>query len=163
MVDSIRSNAINFCIGPAGTGKTYTSLKIAEEMAGAGKSVLFLVPSLNLLSQTLTEWTQFSDTPITSFAVCSDGDVGKKQKGDDRNMLIHELEYPATTDAKKLAKAVEQTKIETRIIKWALSSVGRASPLQGEGQWFEPTSAHHIKKGLKPTRLQAFFISKIRK
>lgn len=41
-----------------GTGKTYTSLKIAEEMAGKGKRVLFLVPSLSLLSQSLTEWTQ---------------------------------------------------------------------------------------------------------
>ncbi len=29
------------------------------------------------------------------------------------------------------------------LTEWALSSVGRASPLQGEGQWFEPTSAHH--------------------
>ena len=38
-----------------GTGKTYTSLKIAEEQAGAGKLVLFLVPSLSLLSQTLTD------------------------------------------------------------------------------------------------------------
>ncbi|MEN9974161.1 MAG: hypothetical protein RLZZ282_167, partial [Verrucomicrobiota bacterium] len=40
-----------------GTGKTFTSLKIAEDVAGKDKRVLFLVPSLNLLSQTLTEWT----------------------------------------------------------------------------------------------------------
>lgn len=38
-----------------GTGKTFTSLKIAEGLAGKGKRVLFLVPSLSLLSQTLTE------------------------------------------------------------------------------------------------------------
>ena len=47
-----------------GTGKTFTSLKIAEELAGKGKRVLFLVPSLNLLSQSLTEWTQQSATPL---------------------------------------------------------------------------------------------------
>jgi predicted helicase len=41
-----------------GTGKTFTSLKIAEVQAGKGKRVLFLVPSLALLSQTLTEWTR---------------------------------------------------------------------------------------------------------
>ena len=38
-----------------GTGKTFTSLKIAEHMAGhsgRGGRVLFLVPSLSLLSQT---------------------------------------------------------------------------------------------------------------
>jgi predicted helicase len=66
-----------------GTGKTFTSLKIAEELAGAGKRVLFLVPSLALLSQTLTEWTQESATPLHSFAVCSDSDVGKKRAKDD--------------------------------------------------------------------------------
>lgn len=37
-----------------GSGKTYTALKIAEALAGKGKRVLFLVPSLNLLSQTLS-------------------------------------------------------------------------------------------------------------
>ncbi|WP_375642777.1 DEAD/DEAH box helicase family protein, partial [Bartonella sp. CM100XJJH] len=34
-----------------GTGKTFTSLKIAETLAGKGKRVLFLVPSLALVSQ----------------------------------------------------------------------------------------------------------------
>jgi predicted helicase len=88
-----------------GTGKTFASLKIAEELAGAGKRVLFLVPSLALLSQTLTEWTQESDTKLQSFAVCSDSDVGKKRKKDDDTVqtFVHELQYPATTDAKRLA------------------------------------------------------------
>jgi len=58
-----------------GTGKTFTSHKIAEELAGRGKRVLFLVPSLSLLSQTLTEWTQESAIPLHSFAVCSDNGV----------------------------------------------------------------------------------------
>jgi predicted helicase len=53
-----------------GTGKTFTGLKIAEKLAGANKRVLFLVPSLSLLSQTLTEWTQETTTPLHSFAVC---------------------------------------------------------------------------------------------
>jgi predicted helicase len=91
-----------------GTGKTFTSLKIAEDIAGPGKRILFLVPSLALLSQTLTEWTQESVTPMHSFAVCSDSDVGKKrQKGDDSIQIYsHELRYPATTNPASLAKAV---------------------------------------------------------
>lgn len=94
-----------------GTGKTFTSLKIAEECAGAGKRVLFLVPSLSLLSQTLTEWTQESTTPLHSYAVCSDNEVGKKKDKtaiDAVTTLSHELQYPATTDAKKLAENVEK-------------------------------------------------------
>lgn len=88
-----------------GTGKTFTSLKIAEQIAGAGGRVLFLVPSLNLLAQTLTEWTQESGTALHSFAVCSDSDVGKKRSKDDDvvQTLVHELRYPATTDPGRLA------------------------------------------------------------
>ena len=91
-----------------GTGKTFTSLKIAEKLAGKGKRVLFLVPSLSLLSQTLTEWTQESTTPLHSFAVCSDNDVGKKRKKDDDivQTFTHELRYPATTNAQQLAKEI---------------------------------------------------------
>jgi predicted helicase len=88
-----------------GTGKTFTSLKIAEDQAGRGKRVLFLVPSLSLLSQTLTEWTQESEIPLHSFAVCSDSDVGKKRKKDDDvvQTFTHELRYPATTEPSRLA------------------------------------------------------------
>ncbi|MDO8330310.1 MAG: type ISP restriction/modification enzyme [Fluviicoccus sp.] len=93
-----------------GTGKTFTSLKIAEKLAGKGKRVLFLVPSLSLLSQTLTEWTQESETPLHSFAVCSDSDVGNKRKKDEDvvQTYAHELRYPATTEPSRLAK--EMTK-----------------------------------------------------
>lgn len=99
--DAERGKLIMAC----GTGKTFTSLKIAEQQAGKGKRVLFLVPSLSLLSQTLTEWTQESETPLHSFAVCSDSDVGKKRKAEDDAVQVftHELRYPATTKADRLA------------------------------------------------------------
>ena len=100
--DKDRGKLIMAC----GTGKTFTSLKIAEQLAGKNKRVLFLVPSLALLSQTLTEWTQQSQVPLHSFAVCSDAEVGKKRKKDDDvvQTFVHELRYPATTDAKRLAE-----------------------------------------------------------
>ena len=99
--DADRGKLIMAC----GTGKTLTSLKIAEEVAGKGKRVLFLVPSLSLLSQTLTEWTQETAIPLHNFAVCSDSDVGKKRKKDDDivQTFTHELRYPATTNGEKLA------------------------------------------------------------
>jgi predicted helicase len=91
-----------------GTGKTLTSLKIAEQLVGEGSLVLFLVPSLALLSQTLTEWTQESETRLQSFAVCSDSDVGKKRRKDNDTVqtFVHELQYPATTDAARLAAEI---------------------------------------------------------
>ena len=89
-----------------GTGKTFTSLKIAEQVAGKNKRVLFLVPSLALLSQTLTEWTQQSQTPLHCFAVCSDAEVGKRRNATDDvvQTYVHELRYPATTAPDRLAE-----------------------------------------------------------
>lgn len=88
-----------------GTGKTFTSLRIAEELAGRGKNVLFLVPSLALLSQTLDEWTQQTSLGIRSFAVCSDSDVGKKKDDDNIVVGISDLKFPATTNPQSLVKA----------------------------------------------------------
>ncbi|WP_375660879.1 DEAD/DEAH box helicase [Bartonella sp. CL71SXKL] len=89
-----------------GTGKTFTSLKIAEHIAGKGKRVLFLVPSLALVSQTIREWTADAQVPLRSFAVCSDTKVGKRRKNQDDivGMETSDLVLPATTDAKALAK-----------------------------------------------------------
>ncbi|UNE54991.1 DEAD/DEAH box helicase [Bartonella machadoae] len=88
-----------------GTGKTFTSLKIAETLAGQGKRVLFLVPSLALMSQTIREWTSDTDIPLRSFAVCSDTQVGKRRKNqeDAADFNASDLVLPATTDAKELA------------------------------------------------------------
>ena len=84
-----------------GTGKTFTSLKIAEAMLPKGGNVLFLVPSISLLSQTLREWSAESSQAIRSFAVCSDTKVGKN-KGENDDIASFDLAYPATTNAKKL-------------------------------------------------------------
>ena len=93
-----------------GSGKTFAALKLAEKIAGKGGRVLFLVPSLNLLSQTLTEWTQEAEIPLHSYAVCSDSEVGKRRKSDDDDfqMLAHELQYPATTEPKHLAQEMQK-------------------------------------------------------
>ena len=87
-----------------GTGKTFASLKIAEHLAGKGGRVLFLVPSLSLMSQSVTEWTCDSALELRSFAVCSDTKVGKRKASDDiADLEVHDLAFPATTNASKLA------------------------------------------------------------
>jgi predicted helicase len=90
-----------------GTGKTYTGLIIAQSLAGKGGRVLFLVPSLSLMSQTIREWSIDATIPLRSYAVCSDVQVGvNKAKDDDLTDIdITDLEIPATTSAWGLAKA----------------------------------------------------------
>jgi predicted helicase len=86
-----------------GTGKTYTSLIIAEQRVGRGGRVSFLVPSIALLSQSSRDWTRDASVPLRCFAVCSDSQAGRNEE----DMHIHELAYPVTTDAAKLAHALK--------------------------------------------------------
>lgn len=82
-----------------GTGKTFTALRLAEKTTPENGKILFLAPSISLVAQTLREWTAEALTPIHAFVVCSDSKVGK----DEEDIRTHDLAYPATTDAKKLA------------------------------------------------------------
>ena len=87
-----------------GTGKTYTSLKIAERQAGAGGRVLFLVPSLSLLSQSLREWAAHHQwAGIRTFAVCSDTKVGRTNE----DINSYDMAIPPTTDGRKLADGLQ--------------------------------------------------------
>lgn len=85
-----------------GTGKTFTSLRIAEELAGAGRSVLFLVPSIQLLSQSLREWMANAELDVRAFAVRSDVRVGRRAASDDADQLPIDLTEPASTDPQTL-------------------------------------------------------------
>ena len=88
-----------------GTGKTLTSLRIAEQLVGKGGCILYLVPSLSLMSQTIRKWTHDAELKLRSFAVCSDVHVGKRRARDDLSDInIHDLAYPATTDAVRLGE-----------------------------------------------------------
>ena len=91
-----------------GTGKTFTSLRIAEDLVGVGQSVLYLVPSLALMSQTVREWAADATVPIRTFAVCSDAQVGRRQRRNDDliDMDVLDLAFPATTDPARLAARI---------------------------------------------------------
>ncbi|WP_375634393.1 MULTISPECIES: DEAD/DEAH box helicase [unclassified Bartonella] len=104
-----------------GTGKTFTSLKIAEDLAGEGKFVLFLVPSLALMSQTVREWTTDAGIGLRSFAVCSDTQVGKRRKNSDdvAEIDVFDLAFPATTDAAKLAEQVAKSVADKMTVVFA--------------------------------------------
>lgn len=98
-----------------GTGKTFTSLRLAEEMVGAGGAVLFLVPSISLLSQTVREWSNNANVPLNTLAVCSDAKATRKH--DDADISAVDLALPATTNVATLtanwAEAVKETEKTT--------------------------------------------------
>lgn len=96
-----------------GTGKTFTSLKIAEQEA---KRVLFLVPSIALLGQTLREWTAQTDTPIYPVCVCSDAEITRdSQKNEEDGALssIVDLALPASTNVRNIVKQLRYAETQS--------------------------------------------------
>ena len=112
VLDGFEASDRGKMIMACGTGKTFTSLRLAEKVVPENGTVLFLAPSISLVAQTLREWTAQAETPIHAFVVCSDSKVGR----DEEDMRTHDLAYPATTDSKKLARAVQAVSNERRTV-----------------------------------------------
>ena len=87
-----------------GTGKTFTTLKIAEEIAGTEGRVLYLVPSISLLSQAMREWSEQRTIDHSYIGVCSDTRVGGSTSED---ASVQELKIPVTTDPLKISLALQ--------------------------------------------------------
>ncbi len=86
-----------------GTGKTFTSLRLAERVAeanGGRARVLFLVPSIALLSQTMKEWLAQTRMDLKPYAVCSDSKVSKKAE----DIASYDLEIPVSTNGAAIAE-----------------------------------------------------------
>ena len=135
-LDSINATQIYFqnhergkLIMSCGTGKTYTSLKIAEKLYPNGK-ILFLVPSIALLSQTLSEWSTFADLPLDSICVCSDVTASKGRSEDSQQNM--DLALPATTDVDKIVERFRQNNPKTglKVVFSTYQSLERISESQ---------------------------------
>ena len=90
-----------------GTGKTFTALKIAEEIAGTEGRVLYLVPSISLLSQAMREWSEQRGVPHSYVGICSDKYAGDTD-GTIEDSSIQELKIPVTTDLSEISRALHK-------------------------------------------------------
>ena len=90
-----------------GTGKTFTSLKIAENETGGRGLVLFLAPSIALVGQTLREWTAETSADIFPVCICSDPEVSKsrsKRDEDQDGYSVTDLAFPASTNVDDIVR-----------------------------------------------------------
>jgi predicted helicase len=87
-----------------GTGKTFNTLRIAENETKGKGLILFLVPSISLLGQALREWSADAEEPINAVCICSDPEVSKKKtKNDDSDSFsVVDLALPASTSVKEI-------------------------------------------------------------
>lgn len=110
-LNHFRENDRGQLIMAPGTGKTFTSLKIAEAMAREASkeqyTILYLVPSIQLLTQTLRGWNNDTEMTMSSMAVTSDRNASRGSvKQDESNISIKasDIGYPATTSSKKVVE-----------------------------------------------------------
>lgn len=106
------SNDRGQLIMACGTGKTFTSLLIAQKLLenSDGKptgTVLFLVPSISLLNQSLNAWMSDTEPPMQAICVCSDAKASRKKSSananDDTTEELIDLALPASTNSNVIA------------------------------------------------------------
>lgn len=99
-----KSNDRGKLIMACGTGKTFTSLRIAENETDGKGLVLFLVPSIALLGQTLRAWCAEAREPINAICICSDPEVSKKKtkRTDIDAFSVIDLAFPASTNPENI-------------------------------------------------------------
>lgn len=88
-----------------GTGKTYTSLKIVENETKGKGLVLYMVPSIALLSQGLESWAEDSQYKLKPVCICSDARASKYADDDENNLL--DMTFPASTDVDTIVKRLK--------------------------------------------------------
>ncbi len=105
-------NARGKLIMACGTGKTYTSLKIMEALDP--KIMLFLAPSIALLSQTFREYAQEKSEPFYASIVCSDDKVGKSKDEDNDDINFSELPIKPSTRLEDILSTYEKAQKENK-------------------------------------------------
>ena len=94
----LETNERGQLIMACGTGKTFTTLWIKEALGA--DTALVLLPSLNLLGQTMREWTAACNRPFEVLCVCSDKSVGRKSE----DMSVHEAPFPVTSETAEIER-----------------------------------------------------------
>jgi superfamily II DNA or RNA helicase len=118
-----------------GTGKTFTTLWIKEELAS--KRTLVLLPSLSLLSQTLREWTFAASQPFDVLCVCSDETVGKR--GEDETIhSVSDLAFPVTSDVEEIRRFIKRDGAKV------IFSTYQSSPIVADAQAADSTLAFDL-------------------
>ena len=110
-----------------GTGKTFTALRIAEQIVEDGKRILFTAPTIALVSQARREWLRQTTRKLECIVVCSDPTAGGRNENED--IRISELECPVTTDPVDIAWSLNGDGA-TRVVFCTYQSLGRVTEAQ---------------------------------
>ena len=110
-----------------GTGKTFTALRIAEQLVEDGQRILFAAPTIALVSQARREWLRQTTRELSCIVVCSDPTAGGRNENED--IRISELECPVSTDSAEIARLLDGDG-PTRVVFCTYHSLGRVTEAQ---------------------------------
>ena len=113
-----------------GTGKTFTALRIAERIVPEGGRILFLAPSIALVSQARREWLRHTVRELRSVVVCSDRSAGGR--GEREDIGVSELECPVTTDPATIASELMEDGAATTVVFSTYQSLQQVTRAQFE-------------------------------
>ena len=133
VVGGLRNHDRGRLVMACGTGKTFTSLRIAERLVANGGRILFLAPSIALVSQARREWLRHTTRGLRCRVVCSDATAGGR--GETRNDIgPSELECAVTSDPEDIASVLSANVggERTRVIFCTYQSLRQVTAAQVE-------------------------------
>ncbi len=99
-----------------GTGKTFTSLRLVEQETGGKGMVLFLVPSISLLNQSLNAWMADTVSDMRAVCICSDPKASKQKDSDSSDGSSKDLALPSSTNAKVIADRIKKYREQNALL-----------------------------------------------
>jgi len=121
-------------VSACGTGKTFTALWAAEEIAR--RSVIVLVPSLALIRQTLRDWSKNTNWKSFDYiCVCSDPTVSQEE--DSLVLRPTELPFSVTTDVAKVRKFLRHPFQGVKVVFTTYQSAPIVGKAMGRGDVFD--------------------------
>ena len=106
-IEHFKNHSRGKMIMACGTGKTFTSLKISEKLVSSKGVMVYCVPSIALISQTLKEYLDHTTRKIYPICVCSDVQSGRRIQYDEIKDEFVDLSSPATTNPEKLIQQIQ--------------------------------------------------------
>lgn len=114
-----------------GTGKTLMALRAAEELCPGG-TVLFLAPSISLVSQSMREWANQVRGRLNPYVICSDATASKMGEDEVRETLL-DVPFPATTNPHTIVARFKPSPDALNVVFSTYQSIDRVHEAQGMG------------------------------
>ncbi|MCE4566031.1 DEAD/DEAH box helicase family protein [Maribellus sp. CM-23] len=138
ILEDIREGFANYnkgkVIAACGIGKTLISLWATEEQNA--RKVIFFAPSLQLIRQTLEEWSKETIRNFKYLCICSDQSVDTSV--DQNNISLDEIDIPVTTNSEDILRFLKSNNSDRPVYMFCTyqSAEVIADAVKKHGEWY---------------------------